>query len=290
MGVNDRPAASSDRRRRLVQRSFGWFDSGLDWFERFVLVAAIGGMAAVSVANVISRNTIGSSLQFAADVSQLLLVAVTFMGIGIGARHARHIRVSAIHDLLPEMARKVLLIIISFGTSALLFLLADYAWGYAKSVQRSCRVLPEAFGALPLWLGVVLTLVVMVLLGHLVRVIAERGGSWLETMKPAMRKLVLAAAIVLAAAAGAVLFALFIELVEARAGRCRVMPSTGFPVYLIYMVVPLGFLLGGIQFLLAGIRNLTSRDNYLSWYRRDEYESEAQAASQTSLGEVDDDG
>src|SRR5699024_5069065 len=170
--------------RQAVRRPFNWFDLGLDWFERFVLVAGISAMAIVSVANVISRNTLGSSLQFAADITQLLLVVVTFMGIGIGARSARHIRVSAIHDLLPEPAQKVLLIIVSFGTSALLFLLAGYGWGYARSVQRSCRVLPESFGATPLWLGIVLTLLAMVLAGHLIRYVAESGAHRLGEMTP----------------------------------------------------------------------------------------------------------
>lgn len=270
--------------RQAVRRPFNWFDRGLDWFEKFVLVAGISAMAVVSVVNVISRNTLGSSLQFAADITQLLLVAVTFMGIGIGARSARHIRVSAIHDLLPEPAQKVLLIIVSFGTSALLFLLADYGWEYAQSVQRSCRVLPESFGATPLWLGIVLTLVAMVLAGHGIRIAASLGERFLNGLTPLKRNLFILVALALGLALAALLFGLFIDLVDSRSGRCRVTSSTGFPVYLIYMVVPLGFFLGGVQFFLAGLRNLTSRDNYLSWYHRDEYESAEQAAELTSFG------
>ncbi|RFF29137.1 TRAP transporter small permease [Wenzhouxiangella sediminis] len=272
--------------RRAVRRPFSWFDEGLDWFEQFVLVTGIAAMAIVSVINVISRNTIGSSLQFATDVTQLLLVIVTFMGIGIGARNARHIRVSAIHDLLPEPAQKVLLVIVGFGTSALLFLLADYGWDYAQSVQRSCRVLPESIGSTPLWLGVALTLVAMVLSGHLIRIVAAVGQRLVGDMTPARRNLAILAALAVAFVVGAFLFGLFIDLVENRSGRCRVTSSTGFPVYLIYMVVPLGFFLGAVQFFLAGLRNLVSRDNYLSWYHRDEYESEEQAAEQTSFGNV----
>src|SRR5699024_4416347 len=199
--------------RQAVRRPFNWFDLGLDWFERFVLVAGISAMAIVSVANVISRNTLGSSLQFAADVTQLLLVVVTFMGIGIGARSARHIRVSAIHDLLPERARKVLLIIVSFGTSVLLFMLADYGWEYAQSVQRSCRVLPEWLAATPLWLGVALTLVAMVLAGHFIRMVAELGGRFLNGMAELKRNLIILGALALGLALGALLFGWFIELV-----------------------------------------------------------------------------
>lgn len=284
--MSDATNGSQGGWRATFRRPFDWFDEGLDWFEQFALVTGIAGMASVSVANVISRNTIGSSLQFASDVTQLLLVLVTFMGIGIGARNARHIRVSAIHDLLPESAQKVLLTIVGFGTSALLFLLASYGWAYAQSVQRSCRVLPESMGATPLWLGVGITLVFMVLFGHLIRIVATVGGRILDDMPPLRRNLALFVAIVVGLALGALLFSLFIELVENRSGRCRVTSSTGFPVYLIYMVVPLGFFLGGVQFFLAGLRNVVSRDNYLSWYRRDEYESEEQAVEQTSFGRI----
>ncbi|WP_376693128.1 TRAP transporter small permease [Wenzhouxiangella sp. EGI_FJ10409] len=288
--MSDSGSAQGGTWRRAFRRPFAWFDRGLDWFEQFALVTAIAAMAIVSVINVISRNTLGSSLQFAADVTQLLLVVVTFMGIGIGARNARHIRVSAIHDLLPEFARKVLLTIVGFGTSALLFLLANYGWAYAQSVQRSCRVLPEALGATPLWIGLGLVLVGMVLFGHLIRLVAEVGGRILAGMSAMRRNLLLFIAFVAVLAAGAVLFGVFIELVENRSGRCRVTSSTGFPVYLIYMVVPLGFFLGGVQFFLAGLRNVTSRGNYLSWDHRDEYESEEQAVEQTSFGRLPDDG
>jgi len=275
--------------RRAVRRPFGWFDEGLDWFEQFALVAGIAGMAIVSVANVISRNTIGTSLQFANDVTQLLLVLVTFMGIGIGARNARHIRVSAIHDLLPKRAQKVLLIIVGFGTSALLFFLAHLGWAYATSVQRSCRVLPEILGQMPLWLGLAAILTAAVLFGHGIRLLAAAGDRWLKALGPVARNLALMVAVVVGLGVGALLFEAFLGLVENRAGRCRVTSSTGFPVYLIYMVVPLGFFLGGVQFFLAGLRNVTSRGNYLSWYHRDEYESEEQAAEQTSFGTGGDD-
>ena len=174
-----------------------------------------------------------------------------------------------------------------FGTSGLLFLLSYFGWEYARSVQRSCRILPEALASLPLWAGVAGILALMVLVGHGIRLAADFGGRLIDDRPPVARKLILAGGLVLALLIGWLLFEAFITLVENRAGRCRVTSSTGFPVYLIYMVVPLGFFLGGIQFFLAGLRNLVSRENYLSWYRRDEYEDEEQAAEQTSFGYSD---
>ncbi len=272
--------SASEHVRSGLRHGFNWLDDGLAWFERSALVACILAMAAISMANVISRNTLGSSILFANDVTQILLVIVTFMGIGIGAREARHIRVSAIHDLLPKTARKVLLVFVSFTTSLLLFALAGYGWDYAKSTQRSCRILPEhveflgwelPVGAMPASFALLLVLAGLILVGHGVRLIHLHGSRVLEGFGPVMRPLVLSAALVISLLIAAWLFSAFLELVANREGRCRITSATGFPVYLVHMLVPLGFVLGAIQFALAGIRNLISPDNYLSWYRLDEY-------------------
>jgi len=99
-----------------------WLDIGLNVVEKYILITGILLMAAVSVANVFARN-LGSSISFADEMAQLLVVVVTFVGVGHGVRNARHIRVSALHDLLPPMGQKILLIIVSFVSCALLLCL-----------------------------------------------------------------------------------------------------------------------------------------------------------------------
>lgn len=271
--------------RNALKAPFDWVDSGLDWFERSALIVCVAGMALVTVGNVITRNLFGFSLQFANDAAQMLLVMVTFLGIGIGARHARHIRVSAIHDLLPHLGQKILLIIVSFTTAWLLFSLADFAWNYATAVQRSCQVLPDGInlglftlplGRMPLTAGILVTLVGFALGGHLIRVLSAGGERLLAHCDGLQRQAVIVAGITGIGFLAWLAFELFIGMVDARSGQCRVTSSTDFPVYLNYMVVPLGFLFGGIQFFLAGVRNLISPDNYLSWYQKDEYEDEGE--------------
>lgn len=282
--MNDRTESGSAPVWKWVLKApFEWFDTGLDWLERSALIACVVAMAVVTVANVLARNLLGFSLQFANDAAQILLVMVTFLGIGIGARHARHIRVSALHDLLPPLGRKILLIIVSFTTAGLLFTFADYAWNYAGAAQRSCRVLPETVnlglfnmpvGGMPLAAGVVITLVALALAGHGIRLVEALHSRLVHPLPGWQRSIAFTVFVLVGLALAYFLFSLFIGLVEARSGQCRVTSSTGFPVYLYYMVVPLGFMLGGIQFFLAGVRNLISRDNYLSWYQKDEYEEE----------------
>ena len=168
-------------------------DRLLETFEKWVLSTAILVMATVSIANVISRNLWGHSFSFAEEVSQILMVLITFVGIGYGVRHARHIRMSAVYDQLKGRARKTLMMIVSLGTGILLMVLAWYAVQYVVGVYRA--------------------------------------GS----VTPAMR----------------------------------------IPLYLIYAWVPIGFVIGGIQYLLATWRNITTPGVHLSFQQKEAYEPPA---------------
>jgi TRAP-type C4-dicarboxylate transport system permease small subunit len=124
-------------------------DRGVEALERAVLVAAILLMAAMGAANVVSRNVLGRSLASADELAQMLMIVVTFLGIGYGARYARHIRMSAVHEQLPPRARKVLWVVCSAGTALLLGVLAYHAVRYTLSVRATGRVSPVLQA--PLW-------------------------------------------------------------------------------------------------------------------------------------------
>lgn len=175
----------------FLRTPFRWLDSGLNVVERYVLIIGILAMALVSVVNVFARN-LGHSLSFANELAQVLVVVVTFVGVGHGVRNARHIRVSALHDVLPPLGQKILLTIVSFFSCALLGLLTVYAWDYVMNLHETGRVLP----------------------------------------------------------------------------------SMQFPIWIAYMIAPIGLAVGCAQFFLAGVRNLISPGAWLSWHHPDEYEDE----------------
>lgn len=120
----------------------GRLDGAVAGFERAVLVAGVLLMAAVNIANVLARNFLGGSLPFAEEVNQILTVLVTFVGIGYGARHGRHIRMSALYDQAQGRARKAFMLLITFGTSLLLFVFAYYAASYVETQWTIGRVTP----------------------------------------------------------------------------------------------------------------------------------------------------
>lgn len=165
-------------------------DRAVERVERWVLAGGVMGMAAVAIANVLARNVLGHSLTFAAEVSQLLVVLVTFLGIGYGVRHARHIRMAAVYDQLTGRWRKGLMVLICLGTAGLLFLLTALGVGYVLD---------------------------MATLG-------------------------------------------------------RVTPALRIPLYLVYLWVPVGFALGGLQYLLAAVRNLISPGVHLAFQQPEAYQ------------------
>lgn len=160
----------------------GVIDTAISKVEAVILAMGVLLMACNTVANVVSRFVFGSSIMFSGELNRILIIMITFAGIGYAARHGRHIRMSAIYDALPVGGRKVLMIIISLFTALVMFFLLYFSVTYMIGLY-------------------------------------ERG---------------------------------------------RVLPSLGLPIWMIYIWVPLGFLVTGIQYLLTAVKNVTSRDVYLS--------------------------
>ena len=52
--------------------------------------------------------------------------------------------------------------------------------------------------------------------------------------------------------------------IETLHSRGRILPALGFEIWWIYIWAPIGFAITGIQYLLTAIKNLTSKDVYLS--------------------------
>lgn len=168
----------------------GSIDTVISRLEAVILAMGVLLMALNTIINVIGRFVFGESIFFSGEINRILIVMITFAGIGYAARHGRHIRMSAFYDLLPPRARRVLMIAIALLTALVMFFLCYYSTLYVLGVHSKGRILP----------------------------------------------------------------------------------ALAIPIYLIYIWVPIGFLVTGIQYLLTAIKNMTSRDVYLSTGVTDGYE------------------
>lgn len=160
----------------------GIIDVAISKMESVILAIGVILLAVNTIIGVVSRQIFQQGLFWSDEVNRVLIIMITFAGIGYAARHGRHIRMSAIYDALPLMGRKVLMVVIAFFTSIVMFFLCYFSFEYIASLYEAGRVLP----------------------------------------------------------------------------------ALGISIWWIYIWVPIGFAITGIQYFLTGIKNLTAKDVYLS--------------------------
>ena len=81
--------------------------------ESFVLSTSIILMAMMLIFSVFMRTIFNSSLTFAEEVGQLLMLLVTFFGISYCAKKGRHITMSIIFDMVDNEKKKMFMYLIS---------------------------------------------------------------------------------------------------------------------------------------------------------------------------------
>lgn len=128
----------------------GVIDTAISKMEAVILAMGVLLMALNTVTNVIARFVFGNSIMFSGELNRILIIMITFAGIGYAARHGRHIRMSAIYDALPVGGRKVLMIGIALFTSLVMFFLCYYSIVYILDLYSKGRVLPSM--GLPIWI------------------------------------------------------------------------------------------------------------------------------------------
>ncbi len=117
-----------------------WIDYLLEKIEELVLALGIISMSVLLLINVFLRTFFSRSIVMAEEVGQILLIAITFIGLSYVARHGRHIRMSVVYDFIGTKYRKVLAIIIPLVTGMTLYYLSYVAFRYMWAIKLSNRV------------------------------------------------------------------------------------------------------------------------------------------------------
>lgn len=176
-------------RQNAFLRALSAFDRGLGMLEAVIIGGCVLAMAALMSAHVVGNLLFQKGIPGTYEVTEMLIVVITFIGVSYAARHARHISMTAIYDQLGGRLRKALLILLCIGTAVLMFYFAYKSVDYVVTLQA----------------------------------------------------------------------------------RGRTSAALGIPMWMVYLALPIGFLLAGIQYVLTVIRNLISDDIYRSFTEKEEY-------------------
>lgn len=142
-----------------------WIKQGgkiIEWFETIVLSVGIFALASLSIINVFAR-TFFKSIYFVEEVSEFLIILITFTGISYAVRKARHIRMGAIFDAMPPKVQKVMIFIICGVSSVIMFLMSKYSYDYMIMSKDMLHKTPAL--RLPYWLFLVIVPVGFLLAG-----------------------------------------------------------------------------------------------------------------------------
>src|SRR5690554_1384022 len=124
-------------------------DQGLGWIERMIITSCVLLMALLMSAHVVGNLLFDHGIAGTYEVTEMLVVIITFVGVGYAARHARHIRMSAVYDLLRGRLRKALLITISVGSAVLMFYFAYKSAQYDLALYARGRTSSALH--IPMW-------------------------------------------------------------------------------------------------------------------------------------------
>lgn len=141
---------ASPRQQGALLSVLNAVDQGLGWLERVIITVSVLLMALLMSAHVVGNLLFDRGIPGTYEVTEMLIVIITFVGVGYAARHARHIRMSALYDMLSDRPRKILMIIICAGTAVLMFYFAYKSAQYEIALFERGRT-SSALG-IPLWI------------------------------------------------------------------------------------------------------------------------------------------
>lgn len=127
---------------------FRKFGRAFDWFEVIILSLGVFVLAALVIANVFAR-TFFVSIYFVEELTEMLVILITFVGVSYGVRKARHIRMGAFFDIMPLKVQKAMILIISVVGAIFMFMMARYAYSYMTQARLMSHRTPAL--RLPYW-------------------------------------------------------------------------------------------------------------------------------------------
>jgi len=100
--------------------------------ENVALVALLGGMMLLAVAQIVMREVFNSGVAWGGEVLKLMVLWLAMIAAIAASRDNRHIRVDAISHLLPETAIRISRVIVDVFAAVVCCVVAWQAWRYLQ--------------------------------------------------------------------------------------------------------------------------------------------------------------
>ncbi|UCH21873.1 MAG: TRAP transporter small permease [Deltaproteobacteria bacterium] len=118
-----------------------YLGSAVNAVEVSILVFCVASLGILLITNVFAR-TFFQSIYFAEEVSKFLVMLTTFTGVSYAVRKARHIRMGAFLDSMPEKMEKVFIIIISLVSAIVMGIMTWFSYKYLINAMNMGHMTP----------------------------------------------------------------------------------------------------------------------------------------------------
>jgi TRAP-type C4-dicarboxylate transport system permease small subunit len=99
-------------------------------------------MAVNNIANVIGRVVFNQSIFLTEELNSILIIMITFAGTSYASRHARHIKMTALFDMMSPVAKKITIIAIYFLTAIVMWMMSYFSVEYISWIAPKGKILP----------------------------------------------------------------------------------------------------------------------------------------------------
>lgn len=137
-----------------IRRFFRLLGKLLNAFEAGSLVFCVTALAALLIVNFIARE-LATSIYFAEELSEFLVIFTTFVGLSYGVRRGRHIRMGAFLEAMSPKLEKIFIILISLVSAAVMFYMMYASYEYLLNSYHRAHHTPAL--RLPSWIFYVIT-------------------------------------------------------------------------------------------------------------------------------------
>ena len=125
----------------FFQRLNKYIGAMVNAIEVSILVFCVASLGILLITNVFAR-TFFQSIYFAEEVSKFLVMLTTFTGVSYAVRKARHIRMGAFLDFMPEKMEKVFIIIISLVSAIVMGIMTWFSYKYLINAMDMGHMTP----------------------------------------------------------------------------------------------------------------------------------------------------
>jgi C4-dicarboxylate transporter DctQ subunit len=129
------------KKLNLLQRLNRYLGTLVNAVEVSILVFCVASLGILLITNVFAR-TFFQSIYFAEEVSKFLVMLTTFTGVSYAVRKARHIRMGAFLDAMPEKMEKIFIIIISIVSAFVMGIMTWFSYKYLINAMDMGHMTP----------------------------------------------------------------------------------------------------------------------------------------------------